>query len=59
VKALAGAFLRVLLLLAAAGALFVGGCATSGPDSENASVRPWNAPVGWENGLPSSMTEGR
>ncbi len=50
--------LRMLLLLAAAAALVLGGCA-SNPDSENASVRPWNAPVGWENGLPSTMTEGR
>ena len=47
-----------LLLLAAAGSLALNGCATS-PDSDNASARPWNAPMGWENGLPSSMTQGR
>ncbi|HWW03440.1 MAG TPA: hypothetical protein VNZ64_27300 [Candidatus Acidoferrum sp.] len=47
----------VMLLLATAGLLAVNGCATT-PDSENASVRPWNAPMGWENGLPTSMTEG-
>lgn len=51
-------FRRVLLLLGAAGLLALSGCAST-PDSENASVRPWNAPMGWENGLPSSMTEGR
>ncbi|HLH52923.1 MAG TPA: hypothetical protein VKY92_04835 [Verrucomicrobiae bacterium] len=34
------------------------GCAST-QDSENASVRPWNAPMGWENGLPSTMREGR
>ncbi len=44
----------LLLLLAAAG---LSGCAT--PDSENASVRPWNSPKSWENGLPSMMSEGR
>jgi hypothetical protein len=30
----------------------VGGCAT---DSNNVSVRPWNTPQGWENGLPVDM----
>jgi hypothetical protein len=38
--------------------LSMSGCATT-QDSENASVRPWNAPMGWENGLPSTMREGR
>lgn len=47
----------VLLLLAVAALAFTG-CATN-EDSENASVRPWNAPMGWENGLPSTMQEGR
>ncbi len=48
---------RALLLLALIStALVVGGCAT---ESENDSVRPWNSPMGWENGLPSNMTEGR
>ena len=28
----------------------VGGCATNEP--ENASVRPWNTPQGWEGGMP-------
>jgi hypothetical protein len=43
-------------LLLLAGFLF-SGCATTEP--ENESVRPWNAPIGWENGLPAGMTEGR
>jgi len=34
------------------------GCATT-DDVDNASVRPWNSPKGWENGLPSNLTEGR
>jgi hypothetical protein len=46
--------LSLLVLLA----LGVSGCAST-EDSQNASVRPWNAPQGWENGLPSTMTEGR
>jgi len=28
----------------------VSGCATNEPD--NASVRPWNTPQGWEGGMP-------
>jgi len=49
---------QVLLLIALAlVALASSGCATT--DSENVSARPWNAPKSWENGLPSSMTEGR
>ena len=47
-----------LLLLLVLAALGLSACATT-EDSENASVRPWNAPKGWENGLPSNMTEGR
>lgn len=46
-----------LLLASAAAALGLSGCASTG-DTNNASVRPWNAPMGWENGLPSTMTEG-
>jgi hypothetical protein len=52
--------LSILSLVGLALLLVVGanGCATS-DESSNASVRPWNAPQGWENGLPSTMTEGR
>ncbi len=35
------------------------GCSTTSSESDNASVRPWNAPKSWETGLPSTMTEGR
>jgi hypothetical protein len=36
-------------------ALVVGasGCKSTEPD--NASVRPWDSPMGWENGIPSGM----
>ena len=45
------------LLFLALIALWTGGCATT--ESENASARPWNAPKGWEHGLPSGLYEGR
>jgi hypothetical protein len=39
---------KLSFLLLLAGILsFVSGCSTVEPD--NASVRPWNAPQGWEN----------
>ena len=40
------------LLLFVLGTILTGisGCATSEPD--NASVRPWNTPQNWENGMP-------
>jgi hypothetical protein len=43
------------LLLVLFALLLVGasGCASTEPD--NASVRPWNNPKGWENGIPSGM----
>jgi hypothetical protein len=46
-----------LLLVLIVGSALLTGCATADPD--NLSVRPWNAPKGWENGLPSGMMEGR
>jgi len=46
-----------LLLLLAVVALWTSGCASVEP--ENASSRPWNAPKGWETGLPMGMNEGR
>jgi hypothetical protein len=30
-------------------AMMISGCAST--ESDNTSVRPWNAPQGWENGL--------
>jgi hypothetical protein len=42
-----------LLLALVAILLGVSGCESDEP--ENASVRPWNAPQGWENGLPVDM----
>ncbi|MFN3409730.1 MAG: hypothetical protein ACK45B_12090 [Limisphaerales bacterium] len=50
--------MRLLLLLTGlASLLLLAGCASQEP--ENASVRPWNSPKGWETGLPPGMTEGR
>ena len=50
--------IRWYFLLALVLAMFgLQSCATT--DSENLSERPWNTPKGWENGLPSNMTEGR
>jgi hypothetical protein len=37
--------------------VLLSGCATT--ESDNESVRPWNAPKSWENGLPAGMMEGR
>ncbi len=48
---------RALLLVLFLAVLSLVGCSST--ESDNASVRPWNAPKGWENGLPSGMTEGR
>jgi hypothetical protein len=39
-----------LLLAFAMVLLGISGCSTDEP--VNNSVRPWNAPQGWENGLP-------
>ena len=56
-KRLSRHLFSVFLLLLAFGTVVLSGCATE--DSENASERPWNQPKNWENGLPSSMMEGR
>jgi hypothetical protein len=42
-----------LFLLIAACALLFSGCSTVEPD--NASVRPWNSPKGWEGGALGGM----
>ena len=45
---------QLLFLLAFfLGAIFISGCATT--ESDNASVRPWNAPQGWEGGQLGGM----
>lgn len=51
---ISGVHLLWLLLLAAI-ALGVTGCASDDP--ENDSVRPWNAPQGWENSMPIENQE--
>jgi type IV pilus biogenesis protein CpaD/CtpE len=56
-KALLAKSRWVLLLLLAAAALNLSGCAST-DEIGNASVRPWDSPKGFETGIPSSMTEG-
>jgi hypothetical protein len=44
----------LFLLLLALVAVFISGCATDEP--ENAAVRPWNSPTGWQqNGALGGM----
>lgn len=43
------------LLLALFALLILGASGCASTDTENASVRPWDAPTGWENGIPSGM----
>jgi len=45
----------LLCLLFALLVLGASGCAST--EGDNASVRPWNAPIGWENGIPTGMYE--
>jgi len=45
----------VLLLALGAILVAVSGCATDEP--ENASVRPWDTPQGWENGMGGMMNQ--
>ncbi len=49
-KIVAGLLLAGVMMMAA-------GCNT--PEPDNRSARPWNAPKGWEGGLPVGLTEGR
>jgi hypothetical protein len=44
----------LLWLLLAGMAAVISGCASTDPD--NASVRPWNTPEGWQNGSLGDMT---
>jgi hypothetical protein len=46
------------LWLLVLGAMLCGisGCTTNEP--ENASVRPWNTPQGWESGMPMMNQQG-
>jgi len=50
-KTRAANLLLLLALLALVG--IFSGCATNEPD--NASVRPWNSPEGWQNGALGGM----
>lgn len=52
-------YLRLFWLLLAVLAAGVGGVGCKSTESENLSSKPWNAPRGWENGLPTSINEGR
>jgi hypothetical protein len=45
---------KIIFVLSLILASFAIGCASTEPD--NVSERPWNAPKGWENGLPGGMT---
>ncbi len=46
----------LLFLVLAALVTVISGCASTEPD--NASVRPWNSPEGWEgNGMLGNMNE--
>jgi len=42
-----------LLVVLAAMAAVISGCASSEPD--NASLRPWNSPEGWQSGMLGGM----
>ncbi|MGH7950427.1 MAG: hypothetical protein ACREFE_00685 [Limisphaerales bacterium] len=46
---------RPFFLLLALGTLLIGAAGCASKEPSNASVRPWNAPQGWENGLPVDM----
>ena len=48
-----------LFLLLALLALVGGLCGCASVESDNASVRPWNTPQGWENGLGGMDTQHR
>ncbi|HEX9045930.1 MAG TPA: hypothetical protein VF988_02795 [Verrucomicrobiae bacterium] len=43
----------LLLLFVAALTVVLSGCSST--ESDNASVRPWNSPEGWEGGMLGNM----
>ncbi len=47
----------VWMLMLAITLVVLAGCSTTDP--ENTSERPWNAPQGFETGIPSGLYEGR
>ena len=49
---------RFALLLGVLSVAFAIGCSTT-DEPDNVSERPWNAPKGWEHGLPTGLMEGR
>jgi hypothetical protein len=51
--------IRLVLLLLLSVVAFCSGCATTSTDTENRAERPWDAPMGWEHGLPPNMMQGR
>jgi hypothetical protein len=48
-------FISSFLLLALFALMLLGAVGCASTDPENASVRPWNSPEGWENGIPTGM----
>jgi hypothetical protein len=51
--------MKKIIVLLTIGYVLIGGWGCATTESENASERPWNAPKGWEYGLPSSFYENR
>jgi type IV pilus biogenesis protein CpaD/CtpE len=45
----------LLLVVLAAMAALISGCAST--ESDNASVRPWNSPEGWQGGALGGMQD--
>jgi hypothetical protein len=43
-------------MLALLALIVIGASGCSSTPVDNASVRPWDAPTGWENGIPSGMS---
>jgi outer membrane biogenesis lipoprotein LolB len=49
----------LLALMLASALMSLAGCSSdTSNEPANMSERPWNAPTSWDNGLPSSLTEG-